>query len=257
MTRRRDVARRRRPGAARCSPTSFAPVCTLVGKTWGAAPREGRAASTATRTCAMIADSVAFLVARGQARRLRRRALLRRLARRPRLRARCLRAAAEAGAENADAVRHQRRVAARTRSPTRCARCAPRSAGAALGIHCHNDAECGVANSLAAVAEGATLVQGTMNGYGERCGNANLVSIVPNLQLKLGPRLPAVARRADRGRALPRRAAQPRRRTPTSRTWARTPSRTRAGMHVAGVNADPATFEHIDPARGRQQRARC
>ena len=61
-----------------------------------------------------------------------------------------------------------------------------RAADAALGIHCHNDAECGVANSLAAVAEGALLVQGTMNGYGERCGNANLISIIPNLQLKMG-----------------------------------------------------------------------
>ena len=51
--------------------------------------------------------------------------------------------------------------------------------GAALGIHTHNDAECAVANSLAAVDEGARMVQGTINGYGERCGNANLVSIIP------------------------------------------------------------------------------
>ena len=55
-----------------------------------------------------------------------------------------------------------------------------------VGIHTHNDAECAVANSLAAVEEGATLVQGTMNGIGERCGNANLVSILADLQLKLG-----------------------------------------------------------------------
>jgi 2-isopropylmalate synthase len=58
--------------------------------------------------------------------------------------------------------------------------------GTAVGIHTHDDAGCAVANSLAAVQQGATHVQGTMNGYGERCGNANLVSIVPNLQLKLG-----------------------------------------------------------------------
>ena len=55
-----------------------------------------------------------------------------------------------------------------------------------VGIHTHNDAECGVANSLAAVDAGARLVQGTMNGYGERTGNANLVSILPALQLKMG-----------------------------------------------------------------------
>jgi 2-isopropylmalate synthase len=55
-----------------------------------------------------------------------------------------------------------------------------------LGIHAHNDGECAVANSLAAVQAGCTQVQGTINGYGERCGNANLCSIIPNLQIKLG-----------------------------------------------------------------------
>ena len=57
-----------------------------------------------------------------------------------------------------------------------------------LGIHAHNDAELAVANSLAAVQAGARQVQGTINGYGERCGNANLCSIIPNLELKLGLR---------------------------------------------------------------------
>jgi len=55
-----------------------------------------------------------------------------------------------------------------------------------LGIHVHNDAECAVANSLAAVSEGVAQVQGTINGYGERCGNANLISIIPTLVLKMG-----------------------------------------------------------------------
>jgi 2-isopropylmalate synthase len=57
--------------------------------------------------------------------------------------------------------------------------------GVILGIHAHNDGECAVANSLAAVLEGAVQVQGTINGYGERCGNANLCSIIPDLELKL------------------------------------------------------------------------
>ncbi len=57
-----------------------------------------------------------------------------------------------------------------------------------LGIHAHNDSECAVANSLAGVQAGAIQVQGTINGYGERCGNANLCSIIPNLELKLGLR---------------------------------------------------------------------
>jgi 2-isopropylmalate synthase len=54
-----------------------------------------------------------------------------------------------------------------------------------LGIHTHNDSECAVANTLAAVSEGVIQVQGTINGYGERCGNANLCSIIPDLELKL------------------------------------------------------------------------
>src|SRR5208337_2445283 len=55
-----------------------------------------------------------------------------------------------------------------------------------LGIHTHNDCEMAVANSIAAVQLGAVQVQGTINGYGERCGNANLCSVIPNLELKLG-----------------------------------------------------------------------
>lgn len=57
--------------------------------------------------------------------------------------------------------------------------------GARLGVHCHNDSGCGVANSLGAVRGGATLVQGTINGYGERVGNADLITIIPDLQLKM------------------------------------------------------------------------
>ena len=56
-----------------------------------------------------------------------------------------------------------------------------------IGIHTHNDSDVAVANAIAAVEAGCTHVQGCMNGYGERCGNANLVSIIANLELKLGP----------------------------------------------------------------------
>ena len=99
-----------------------------------------------------------------------------------------------------------------------------------VGIHTHNDAECAVANSLAAVDAGARLVQGTMNGYGERCGNANLVSILPALQLKMGYECVAAGSPAAADRDLPfrRRALQPAPRTPTSPTSAATPSPTRA-----------------------------
>ena len=55
-----------------------------------------------------------------------------------------------------------------------------------MGIHTHNDAGTAVANAIAGVMSGATMIQGTINGYGERCGNANLCTLIPNLQLKLG-----------------------------------------------------------------------
>ena len=57
--------------------------------------------------------------------------------------------------------------------------------GKKIGIHAHNDGDLAIANSIAAIEAGAIQIQGTMNGYGERCGNANLCSVIPNLQLKL------------------------------------------------------------------------
>ncbi len=93
----------------------------------------------------------------------------------------CLRAAAQAGAETITCCDTNGGTLARRRLPRRCARWSRRSvrSGVTVGIHCHDDAGCGVANSLAAVGAGATHVQGTMNGYGERCGNANLIDDHP------------------------------------------------------------------------------
>ena len=98
----------------------------------------------------------------------------------------CLRAAVTGGAENVtlcdtNGASLPGEVAAATASVA-----AELGERVEVGIHTHNDAEVGVANSLAAVEAGARMVQGTINGVGERCGNANLVSILPALQLKLG-----------------------------------------------------------------------
>jgi 2-isopropylmalate synthase len=121
-------------------------------------------------------------------------------------------------------------------------------AGVRVGIHCHDDAGCAVANSLSAVRQGATHVQGTMNGYGERCGNANLVTIIPNLQLKLGyeclareqlASLTATAHFLDELLNFMPDPDQP--------YVGRNAFAHKGGMHVAGVTADPATFEHLDP----------
>jgi 2-isopropylmalate synthase len=118
-----------------------------------------------------------------------------------------------------------------------------------LGIHVHNDAECAVANSLAAVAEGCDQVQGTMNGFGERCGNANLVSIVPNLVLKLGLECipPSHLREL---RDLSRFVSELANRKP----WDAQPYvgdsafAHKGGMHVSAVVKHPETYEHLDPA---------
>jgi 2-isopropylmalate synthase len=160
----------------------------------------------------------------------------------------CLRAAAEAGAENVtlcdtngSSLPHQ--VAEAT-----AAVAVALEGKVEVGIHTHNDAECGVANSLAAVDEGARLVQGTINGYGERCGNANLVSILPALQLKMGydvvapQRLEALTETAhyvdEICNAMP---------DPDQPYVGRNAFAHKGGMHVAGVSADVRTFEHTDP----------
>jgi 2-isopropylmalate synthase len=117
-----------------------------------------------------------------------------------------------------------------------------------LGIHAHNDGECAVANSLAAVIEGAEHVQGTLNGFGERCGNANLVSIIPNLSLKLGLQsIPEVGLRELRDVA--RFASELANRPP----WQHQPFvgdsafAHKAGMHVSAILKHPETYEHIQP----------
>ena len=99
-----------------------------------------------------------------------------------------------------------------------------------LGIHSHNDADMAVANALAAVEAGATQVQGTMNGWGERCGNANLISIIPALQLKMGRTLRPRGEPGPPDRAVPRRSARSptSARGPTPPTSAPAPSPTRA-----------------------------
>ncbi len=128
--------------------------------------------------------------------------------------------------------------------------------GTVVGVHIHNDSDCAVAASLIAVDAGARHVQGTINGYGERCGNANLVSIIPALQLKMG--YPVVT------------DAQLRRLTETSHfvadvvnaaIWSHAPYVGRSafahkgGLHVAAVEQAPQTFEHVDPAKvGNEQR---
>ncbi len=120
-----------------------------------------------------------------------------------------------------------------------------------LGIHTHNDTENAVANSLAAVRAGARQVQGTLNGLGERCGNANLVALLPTLMVKMGyatgvseaglARLTHVSRFLDErlNRAPNRHAAY----------VGESAFAHKGGLHVSAVEKDPRSYEHIEPAR--------
>src|SRR6266540_3225819 len=123
-----------------------------------------------------------------------------------------------------------------------------RQVRAPLGIHVHNDAECAVANSLAAVAEGIDHVQGTINGYGERCGNANLVSIIPNVMLKMG--LECIPRAGLRElRDVSRFVSELANRKPRgSQPYVGDSAFAhKGGIHVSAVLKHPETYEHTDP----------
>ena len=163
------------------------------------------------------------------------RAFLRRLQGQSGLRARLRQGRLRGRRALGGAVRHQWRHAAARRSRASSARSAKHIPGDQLGIHAHNDTDNGVANSLAAVRAGARQIQGTLNGLGERCGNANLSSIIPTLMLKpeYAERFetgvtPEKLQNADACLAPARRDAEPRARTGTRPMSARPPSPTKA-----------------------------
>ena len=127
--------------------------------------------------------------------------------------------------------------------------------GAHLGIHAHNDTEQAVANSLAAVRAGVRQIQGTLNGLGERCGNANLCSLIPTLLLKgdynqqfdLGVSEAALADLSHVSRILDEMLNRaPNRHAPYVGESA---FATKAGIHASAILKDPATYEHVPPER--------
>ena len=122
-----------------------------------------------------------------------------------------------------------------------------------VGIHAHNDTEQAVANSLAAVRAGARQIQGTLNGLGERCGNANLVSIIPTLKLK-----PEFAEKFEIGVSDDKLKALVHVSRALDEMLNRAPDRhapyvgenafaTKAGIHASAILKDPATYEHVAP----------
>ena len=247
MTRRRDLTADEDP-ALRLLADCFAPVCTLVGKTWKL-HLEKVTKVDPDENLRMIADAIGFLRAQGKRVIYDAEHCFDAFRDDADYALRCLRAAVEAGAENI--------TLCDTNGSSLPGQIAEATAGvvaelgehAQIGIHTHDDAGCGVANSLVAVAQGARLVQGTMNGYGERCGNANLVSVVPALQLKMGfeclepgqlARLTETSHLMDElCNVIP---------DPNQPYVGRNAFAHKAGLHAAGVVEDARTFEHIDPA---------
>ena len=219
------------------------PVVTLVGKSWTLHVTEALGA-TLDENLAMIRDSVAYLHAHGREvfydaehffdgyRADADYALT------------TLRAAAEAGAtrlvlcdtNGGSLPGYVAEVTARV--------CAAFSV--TVGIHTHNDAELAVANALVGVQAGARQVQGTINGYGERAGNTNLISVIPALTLKLGYAQPQdLTQLRELSRYVDERAnMQPDIRAPYVGDAA---FAHKGGMHVSAVNKNPETYEHIPP----------
>ncbi|ARJ68255.1 citramalate synthase [Magnetospirillum sp. ME-1] len=122
--------------------------------------------------------------------------------------------------------------------------------GSHLGVHCHNDSDTAVANSLAAVEAGVRQIQGTLNGLGERCGNANLISIIPALMLKMGfdtgiapedlKNLVSVSRALDEVLDRTPNRGQP--------YVGKSAFAHKGGLHVSAVAKDPKCYEHVDPS---------
>ncbi|TXK86035.1 citramalate synthase [Paenibacillus sp. N3.4] len=125
-----------------------------------------------------------------------------------------------------------------------------------VGIHAHNDCELGVANSLAAVQAGARQVQGTINGYGERCGNANLSSIIPNLQLKLGYEVITVEQLQSLTPVSRYISEIANMHMPVNQPYVGNAAFAhKGGIHVSAILKDASTYEHTKPENvGNKQR---
>src|SRR6185503_3402659 len=223
------------------------PVITIVGKTWDMQVKEDLRIALKANV-EVIADSIAYLKKHADEVVFDAEHFFDGWSANPEYALACLAAAAEAGA---DVLCLCDTRGGSLPSVVEAAADAARAAVPAtrLGIHCHNDCELAVANTLAAIEHGCTQVQGTINGFGERCGNANLVSIIPTLQLKRGYTCvtPAQLRKlGEVSRTVYELAnLEPNKRQPFVGQSA---FAHKGGLHVAAVQKKAETYEHIDPA---------
>jgi len=245
MTRRKAVAPDNDKGLAALL-ASEAPVITIVGKSWDMHVRDVLKADQ-DENLSMIADSVAHCTGAGREVIFDAEHFFDGWRDNPAYALATLRAAADAGAgclvlcdTNGGSLPGQITDAVSA--------AAKEMSGVKLGIHCHNDCDLAVANSLAAVEAGARHVQGTINGIGERCGNADLTAVVPNLALKCGydvlrsdtlRRITEISRYIYEVANLNFRENQP---FVGSAAFCH-----KGGMHVHAVQLNTATYEHIRP----------
>jgi 2-isopropylmalate synthase len=230
------------------------PVVTFFGKSWKLHVRDVLR-TTPEENIAMIADTVRYFKERGKEVIYDAEHFFDGYKDDAEYAVACLRAAAEGGADmlvpcdtNGGTLPHE--VFAIVSSLTA-------SFSTPIGIHTHNDSELGVANSLEAVRAGAVHVQGTINGFGERCGNANLISIIPNLLLKMGYDCLADGKQSLRQL---KDVSQFVNELANQRPWQKAPFvgdsafAHKAGMHVDGIRKNPRSFEHIDPEQVGNER---
>jgi 2-isopropylmalate synthase len=248
MTRRKGFRAADDPGM-KALLDSGAPVCTVVGKTWDFHATEVLRVSL-EENLEMIRDSVGFLVSQGRELIYDAEHFFDGWKANPQYAARTIQAAAEAGAKlvvlcdtNGGSLPEE--VARYTRE----AIAALEKYGVPVGIHCHNDCELAVANSLAAVDAGAVQVQGTINGVGERCGNADLISVMANLALKKQGYQVLGGKNLDHLTELSRFVYE------TANMHLRTNQpfvgqsafAHKGGMHVHAIARATSSYEHIDP----------
>ncbi len=229
------------------------PVVTIVGKTWDFHVTNVLG-TTLEENLRMIADSVAYCKSQGREVFYDAEHFFDGYRANPEYALKTLQAAASAGASvvilcDTNGGTMPERIAEVVQAARRELTCE-------VGIHCHNDCELAVANTLAAVRSGATQVQGTMNGIGERCGNVDLVSVIANLALKYGHDLllpGSLARLTETSRYVYElanmnfRSGQP--------FVGQSAFAHKGGMHTHAVAKDPATYEHIQPeAVGNERR---
>ncbi len=225
---------------------SGTPVVTLVGKAWTLHVTEALRTSF-DENLAMVADSISHLVAAGRRVVFDAEHFFDGHAADPAYALAVAKAAAEAGADTVVLCDTNggtlpgtvERVVAEVRRELE---------GVRIGVHCHNDAACAVANSLVAVQAGASHVQGAANGYGERCGNADLFAIVADLELKEGRKLLPGGRLAaltSTAHAIAELANLP----PDGRQpyVGASAFATKAGLHASAIARRPDAYSHVDP----------